>query len=123
MSSFGNIGSGGGSSSSIDKELVNTTYIVKNAFAGASVSDIIIKTEVFDLSSTPNLTDTIWRNQTTGLDLSSAPSVLNLDLVGSNALTDAELRASSLNTNALTDTQLRASSIATSELLPRSSTN
>jgi len=97
-------GRGGGAGS--DRELVVTTYFVKTAFSGASVGNTITSTQIIDVTSTPTTVSTIWRNQTTASDLGSVPSAANLTLIGSNALTNA---------------QLRASSVATTELLPRSS--
>lgn len=79
-----------------DRELIVTTYFVKTAFTGASVNDTITSTQIINTSDAPNTISTIWRNQTTGADLASAPSGTNLTLVGSQALTDAQLRASAL---------------------------
>lgn len=89
-------GGGGGGGSSSDRELVVTTYRVKTAFAGASVGDTITATQVIDVSGTPSTVSTIWRNQTTAVDLASAPAAANLELVGSQALTDAQLRAAAV---------------------------
>ena len=89
-------GGGGGGGSSSDRELVVTTYRVKTAFSGASVGDTITATQVIDVTGTPSTVSTIWRNQTTAADLASAPAAANLELVGSQALTDAQLRASAL---------------------------
>ena len=85
---------GGGSST--DRELVVTTYRVKTAFTGASVGDTITATQIIDVSGAPSTVSTIWRNQTTAADLASVPSAASLELVGSQALTDAQLRASAL---------------------------
>lgn len=85
-------GSGGGGSSSADRELVVTTYICKTAFSGASIGDSITATQVIDVSAAPTTISTIWRNQTTSTDLVSAPSAANLEIVGSTALTNAQLR-------------------------------
>jgi hypothetical protein len=89
-------GGGGGGGSSSDRELVVTTYRVKTAFAGASVGDTITATQVIDVSGTPSTVSTIWRNQTTATDLGAAPAAANLELVGSQALTDAQLRAAAV---------------------------
>ena len=87
---------GGSGGTTVDKELVVTTYSVKIAFTGASVGDIITATQVIDVTGTPTTVSTIWRNQTTGVDLVSAPSAANLTLVGSQALTDTQLRAAAV---------------------------
>lgn len=88
-------GSGGNSGSGADRELVVSTYRCKTAFTGASVGDTITATQVIDVSgATPTTITTIWRNQTTATDLAGAPSAANLELTGSTALTDAQLRAS-----------------------------
>ncbi len=79
-----------------DRELVVSTYVAKNAFTGASVGDTITATQIIDVSGTPTTVSTIWRNQTTAADLAGAPSAANLTLVGSNALTNAELRATAV---------------------------
>jgi hypothetical protein len=98
MSSFGSIGSGS-SGSSVDRELVNSIYIVKNSFTNASIGDVLVETKIFDVSSaSPSLSSTIWRNQTTDTDLASAPSLGDLILQGTSG-----------------------GAIQTSELLPRSS--
>ena len=107
---------GGGGSSGPDRELVVSTYRCKTAFTGSSVGDTITATQVIDVSgATPTTISTIWRNQTTAADLASAPSAANLELVGSTALTDAQLRASAVPVSGpLTDTQLRASAVPVS---------
>lgn len=90
-------GGTGGSGTTIDRELVVTTYACKTAFTGASVGNTITSTQVIDVTSTPTTVGTIWRNQSTGVDLAEVPSGANLTLVGvSSALTDAQLRASAV---------------------------
>jgi hypothetical protein len=84
-----------------DHEFVVTTYTVKTAFTGASVGNTITATQVIDVSGvTPSTVTTIWRNQTTATDLASVPSATNLELVGSTALTDAQLRATAVPVSA-----------------------
>jgi hypothetical protein len=109
--------SGGGGGSSTDRELVVTTYRVKTAFTGASVGDTITDTQVIDVKGTPSTVSTLWRNQTTATDLGAVPAAANLELVGSQALTDAQLRAAAvaisaaslpLPTGAATETTLSA---------------
>lgn len=82
------------SSPSLERELVVSTYRCKAAFTGASVGDTITATQVLDVSGTPSTVSTVWRNQTTAVDLAGAPSAANLELTGATALTDAQLRAS-----------------------------
>lgn len=89
-------GGNGGGGSTIDRELVVSTYTAKNAFTGASIGDTITCTQVIDVTSTPSTVSTIWRNQTTGADLASPPAAVNLTLVGSQALTDTQLRATAV---------------------------
>ena len=93
---------GGGGGSTVDRELVVSTYRVRTAFTGTSVGDTITSTQIIDVSGTPTTVSTIWRNQTTAADLASAPSAGNLELVGSQALTDAQLRASAVAISATT---------------------
>ncbi len=76
-----------------DIEVVVSTYVVKTAFTGASVGDTVTCTQILDTSTSPITSDTIWRNQSTATDFTIVPSATNLTLVGSNALTNAELRA------------------------------
>lgn len=76
------IGGGGGGGSSVDRELVVTTYKCKIAFEGASVGDTITQTQVIDLTGTPSTVSTIWRNQTTGADLAGAPSGTDIESLG-----------------------------------------
>lgn len=90
------LGGGGGGGAGADRELVVTTYRVKTAFTGASVGDTITATQVIDVSAAPTTVGTIWRNQTTAADLGSAPLAANLEIVGAQALTDAQLRAAAV---------------------------
>ena len=80
----------------VDRELVVQTYIVKTAFTGASVGDTITCTQIINVTNSPTTVLVVWRNQTTATDLAEAPASVNLTLVGSNALTNAELRATAL---------------------------
>jgi len=89
-------GGGGGGGSNADRELVVTTYGVKTAFTGASIGDTITCTQIMDVTNTPLTVSTIWRNQTTAANLATVPAAANLELVGSQALTDAQLRASAV---------------------------
>ena len=102
----------GSTVSGLDRELVVSTYRVKTAFTGASIGDTITATQIIDVSGTPSTVSTVWRNQTTAVDLAGAPLITNLELVGSNALTNSELRATAVPVSGpLTDTQLRATRI------------
>ena len=109
------VSSGGGSGvgTTIDREVVVTTYTCKTAFTGASVGDTITATQIIDVTGAPVTVSTVWRNQSTGTDLSSAPSSANLMLAGAGiGLTDAQLRATPLVvTGGLTDNQLRANPV------------
>ena len=96
----GDTGGGGGGGNSHDRELVVTTYRVRTAFTGASVGDTVTCTQIIDVKNTPSTVSTIWRNQTTAADLATVPSAANLELVGSQALTDAQLRASAVAVSA-----------------------
>lgn len=92
---------GGGGGSTVDRELVVTTYYVKTAFTGASVGDTITGTQILNLTTLPATVDgVIWYNQTTAAALASAPSGANLTLIGSTALTDAQLRATAVPVSA-----------------------
>ena len=93
-------GGGGGGNDNHDRELVVTTYRVRTAFTGASVADTVTCTQIIDVKNTPSTVSTIWRNQTTAADLATVPSAANLELVGSQALTDAQLRASAVAVSA-----------------------
>lgn len=87
-------GGGGGGGAGVDRELIVTTYVVKNAFSGASVGNTITCTQVIDVSAfSPSTIGTIWRNQTTGADLATAPSAADLTLVGDGAATEVTLQA------------------------------
>jgi hypothetical protein len=88
-----------------ERELVVSTYLCKTAFPGASSGDTITATQVIDVSgTTPTTVSTIWRNQSTATDLVSVPVAANLELVGSQALTSAQLAAAGLATNAVAQT-------------------
>ena len=80
-----------------DRELVVSTYLVKTAFTGASVGDTVTATQIIDVDGSPTTISTIWRNQSTGADFASVPAAINLTLVASNALTDAQLRATPID--------------------------
>lgn len=101
-------GGGGGGGSTIDRELVVTTYVVKTAFSGSSVGDTVTATQIIDVTSSPYTVATIWRNQTTETDLASAPSAANLTLVGAGSLSDAQLRATPVEITAQALTNLDA---------------
>jgi hypothetical protein len=89
---------GGGSNANKDHEFVVSTYTAKTAFTGASVGDTITGTQVIHFTgNTPSTETVLWRNQTTAADLSGAPSAANLELVGTQALTNAQLRSSPLD--------------------------
>ncbi|MGL5117534.1 MAG: hypothetical protein ACRC7C_19655 [Beijerinckiaceae bacterium] len=93
----GRIKTDSGSGSATDRELVVTTYLCKSAFAGASAGDTITSTQIIDVTGAPSTVSTVWRNQTAATDLAGAPSAANLELVGSQALSDAQLRAAPLS--------------------------
>ena len=109
----GEVSGGGSGGTTIDREVVVTTYTSKTAFTGASVGDTITATQIIDVTGTPVTVSTVWRNQSTSTDLSSAPSSANLTLAGAGiGLTDAQLRATPVVvTGGLTDTQLRANPV------------
>ena len=110
-------GGGVGGGSSVDRELVVSTYRCKIAFTGASVGDTITATQVIDVSgATPSTVSTVWRNQTAAADLASAPAASNLELTGSAALTDAQLRASPISVRANNNVALSASNTSTTQL-------
>jgi hypothetical protein len=87
------LGAGGGGAT-VDRELVTTVYQVTTAFAGSAVGDVVTCVQVLDVSgATPSTVAVVWRNQSTATDLGSAPSFSNLALLGSQPLTNAQLRA------------------------------
>lgn len=105
----------GGGPLGADREFVVTTYFVKTAFAGAAVGDVVTCTQVIDVTDDPVIVGTLWRNQTAAADLAGAPAGANITLVGSQALTDAQLRAAALAvTGPLTDAQMRAAPVPVS---------
>jgi hypothetical protein len=66
---------------SADREVVETIYFCRTAFTGASVGDRIIKTRSLDVTlASPSTIWTQWHNDTTGLDLASAPLLANLSV-------------------------------------------
>ena len=109
----GTVSGGGSGGTTIDREVVVTTYTCKTAFTGASVGDTITATQIIDVTEAPVTISTVWRNQSTSTDLSSVPSSANLTLAGAGiGLTDAQLRATPLVvTGGLTDNQLRANPV------------
>lgn len=89
------LGAGGGGGTTVDRELVTTVYQVTTAFGGGAVGDVVTCVQVLDVSgATPSTVAVVWRNQSTATDLGSAPSFSNLALLGSQPLTNAQLRAS-----------------------------
>ena len=84
----------GGGGTSVDRELAVSFYKVKTGFTGASVGDVISEVQVLDVSATPSTVSVIWRNQTTSLDLGSAPTFSNLDLVGTTGPLAAQFPSS-----------------------------
>lgn len=115
-------GGGGGGGAGSDREFVVTTYRAKNAFSGASVGDVITCTQVIDVTNAPTTVGVIWRNQTTTTDLGSAPSAANLELVGSDALTNAQLRAAPVAVESPALTNLDVDVGATSDAAASSDT-
>lgn len=91
---------GGDGAPTLDRELVVSTYLCKTAFTGASGGDTITATQVLDVTGAPYTVSTVWRNQTTAVDLGSAPPAANLELTGATALTDAQLRAAAVTVSA-----------------------
>jgi hypothetical protein len=80
-----------------DRELVTTTYRVAIDFDDSSVGDVVTLVQILDVSgSVASTVTTVWRNQTTGVDFVSAPSISNLELVGSLGLSNAQLRATAV---------------------------
>ena len=64
---------------SADREVVETIFYVKTAFPGASVGDKIVKSRSLDVTqASPTTIWTQWHNDSTGLDLATAPNVANL---------------------------------------------
>lgn len=92
---YAEISSSGGSSA--DREIVITNYLCKASFSGASVGDTITLIQVIDVSaSTPSTISSIWRNQNTGLDILAAPSINNLEVAGTEAITYGQLVSAGL---------------------------
>ena len=90
---------GGTSAGGVDRECVVSTYRCKAPFTGASVGDTITATQILDVSGTvPFTVSTIWRNQTSAVDLVSVPSSSTVELLGSEALTYAQLASAGLAT-------------------------
>jgi hypothetical protein len=88
---------GGESAVTADRELVTTTYRVNNDFDDSTVGDTITLVQILDVGGSEATTvTTIWRNQTTGVDLVAPPSISDLELVGSLGLSNAELRATAI---------------------------
>jgi hypothetical protein len=84
----------GGGGATVDRELIVTTYRAKNAFSGANIGDTITCTQILDVTTLPSTIATIWRNQSTALDLASPPSIANLELAGTEpGLTEAQFVA------------------------------
>jgi len=76
---------------------VATSYVVVTNFLGAAAGDVLTCTQIIDASGdTPTTLATVWRNQTTNLDLANAPDAANIQVLGSGAITDAQLRASAV---------------------------
>lgn len=105
---------GGNGEGNVDRELVVTTYFCKLAFTGASEGDTITSTQIIDVSGAPSTVSTVWRNHTTAIDLTGAPSAATLALVGSQALTDAQLRATAVSVTHLTTQRTPSFTRATS---------
>lgn len=76
-------GAGGGGGAANDRELITLVFRVTTAFSGASVGDLLTLTQILDVDGAAASVATVWRNQTTGADLGSAPSFANVELAGS----------------------------------------
>lgn len=80
------------------RRITITYFTVKTAFSGASLGDVISRTYTVDTTGLTSKTvdNTLWRNESTGVDLATAPSLSNLSVAAptTGGLTDAQLRAS-----------------------------
>jgi hypothetical protein len=75
------------------KDIVVITYHTKTAFTGAGVGDMVTATKIIDTENA-TLVSTLWYNESTSSPLATVPNLSNLELMGSSALTDIQLRAS-----------------------------
>lgn len=74
---------------------ITNAYIVRTNFVGAGTGDILTATQFVNLSSgSPVTLATVWRNQTQGADLEGPPLAENIEAIGSQPLSNAQLRAS-----------------------------
>ncbi|MNK96244.1 hypothetical protein D3C87_1165140 [compost metagenome] len=90
VSVSGTTGGGGG----VDRELAIVTYQAKNAFTGASVGDMITATRAYDVSATEivQVGDTVWRNESTNLELATPPNVADLSpMTTGGGITNAQM--------------------------------
>lgn len=92
-------GGGGGGGAGADRELVVTTYRANANGTGYSVGDILTLAQVIDVTAAPTHVSSIWRNQTTGANI-SAPTASHLEMAGVPGLTDAQLRATAVAVSA-----------------------
>lgn len=113
------VSGGAGGGSSVDRELLITTYTAKANSTGITAGDVITSTQIVNVTTgTPAIEAVLWFNQSTNLPLASAPASSNLALSGSNtvelgASTLAALEQITAITGGLTNTELRATPINT----------
>jgi hypothetical protein len=83
-----------------DRELLVTRYACKAAFTGATVGDVIRRTDVLELGAVTTVVSVTWFNETAGQDISAPPSITaNLSTVSTGgSLTQTQLMASGLAT-------------------------
>lgn len=87
-------GIGGGSSgSSVDRELITTTYRATSSGTGYTVGDTITATRVYDVDgeTITVVGSTTWFNETTGLVLASAPTSGHLSTLAVDAASETTL--------------------------------
>lgn len=80
-------------SSSPAISVVRERYVAVASGVGYGVSDIIVRTELIDVSTTPTTSTVRWDNFTTNTSLSVEPVFSTLALQTQSSLTNTELRA------------------------------
>jgi hypothetical protein len=86
----------------VDREILVTRYTVTTAFTGATVGNMIRRTDVIEMAPVPTVVVVLWSNESTGQDIAAPPSITAhlTSITMGDGLTQAQLVGSGLATAA-----------------------
>lgn len=93
----------------VDRELLSTCYVVKQAWTGVSIGDVVRKTVAFDVAgATMVVLSILWENESTGFTVIAPPSIAAYlsTVKQGDALTLTQLLSAGMATTANQVTQI-----------------